>query len=96
MGEWITYDVRYRLTYTDARDEWEHKTKPSPRETSWHGVASLYERAYLVFGWKPIVLYWGRDYEDWGPNDDGESHRVEDGGQLRQAGREAIASEACV
>ena len=71
VGEWFTYDVRYRLTYTNERDEWQHKMKPSPRETSWHGLASLYERAYLVFGWKPVVLYWGRDYEDWGPNDAG-------------------------
>jgi hypothetical protein len=70
-GEWFTYDVRYRLTATEASGEWEHKSKPSPRETSWHGITSLYERAYLVFGWKPIVLYWGRDYEDWGPNETG-------------------------
>jgi hypothetical protein len=71
LGSWITYDVRYRVTATQARDEWAHKSKPSPREKSWHGIASLYERAYLVFEWKPILLYWGRDYEDWGPNDMG-------------------------
>jgi hypothetical protein len=71
VGDWITYDVRYRVTATEARDEWEHRSKPSPREKSWHGITSLYERAYLVFGWKPVVLYWGRDYEDWGPNETG-------------------------
>jgi len=71
VGDWITYDVRYRVTATEARDEWEHESKPSPRETSWHGITSVYERSYLVFGWKPVVLYWGRDYEDWGPNGTG-------------------------
>jgi len=70
IGEWLTYEVRYRLTYTHEREAWEHKNKPSPRETSWNGLASLYERSYLVFRWKPVVLYWGRDYEDWGPRDD--------------------------
>lgn len=71
LADWLTYEVRYRLTYTSERDEWQHKNKPSPRETSWNGLASLYERSYLVFRWKPLVLFWGRDYEDWGPDDDG-------------------------
>ncbi len=71
IGNWITYEVRYRLTYTEERDEWEHKNKPSPRERSWNGLTSLYERSYLVFHWKPVTLYWGRDYEDWGPSSGG-------------------------
>ena len=71
VGDFVTYDVRYRLTYTESSDEWENKSKPSPREKSWHGLTSLYERSYLVFGWKPVVLFWGRDYEDWGPVETG-------------------------
>lgn len=68
FGDWVTYEVRYRLTVGPERDEWAHKMKPSPREKSWHGVTGLFERSYLVFQWKPVVLYWGRDYENWGPS----------------------------
>ncbi len=68
LGEWLTYEVRYRLTFGPERDDRFHQNKPSPRERSWNGLTSLYERTYLVFRWKPIVLFWGRDYEDWGPS----------------------------
>lgn len=67
IGERFTYEARYRLTWTAEREEWEHKYKPSPREKSWYGAAALFERAYLVFHWRPLTLFFGRDYEDWGP-----------------------------
>ncbi|UCG50902.1 MAG: hypothetical protein JSW58_11970 [Candidatus Latescibacterota bacterium] len=69
--DWITYELRYRFTYGPERDDRSHKRKPSPRETSWYGLTSLYERSYLVFHWKRLTLFWGRDYADWGPTDDG-------------------------
>ncbi len=71
FGKWVTYDVNYRLLYGPERDDWEHKNKPTPRTRSWNGLTALYERANLVFGWKSLVLFWGRDYADWGPNDTG-------------------------
>ncbi len=71
IRELFTYEVRYRLVYGPERDDRVHKAKLSPRERSWNGLTSLYERAYVVFRWKKLTLFGGRDYEDWGPTDRG-------------------------
>ncbi|UCH84040.1 MAG: hypothetical protein JSW50_16700 [Candidatus Latescibacterota bacterium] len=71
FGKWVTYDFRYRLVYGPERDDREHKKKPTPRTRSWNGLTSLYERSYVVFRWRRLALFWGRDYADYGPTDRG-------------------------
>jgi hypothetical protein len=71
FGKWVTYDFRYRLVYGPEREDREHKHKPTPRTKSWHGLTSLYERSYVVFRWKRLALFWGRDYADFGPANNG-------------------------
>jgi hypothetical protein len=67
----ITYEVRYRLTMGPERGSRARDAKPSPRERSFRGLTSLFERSYVVFPWKKVTLFWGRDYVDWGPSADG-------------------------
>ncbi|MEE9270048.1 MAG: hypothetical protein V3V49_07280 [Candidatus Krumholzibacteria bacterium] len=67
----ITYEVRYRLTMGPERGSRARNAKPSPRERSFKGLTSLFERSYIVFPWKQVTLFWGRDFVDWGPSADG-------------------------
>jgi hypothetical protein len=90
FGKWVTYDLNYRLTYGPERDEWAHKNKPTSRTRSWNGLTALYERAYLSFGWKALVLYWGRDYSDWGANDTGNLHVSDTAGSLDKIGGRVV------
>jgi hypothetical protein len=70
LGSSFTYDVRYRIVMGPERDGRESGAKPAPRERSWRGLTSLYERSYLTYYWKQGTLYFGRDYADWGPAED--------------------------
>jgi hypothetical protein len=65
----LTYDMRYRLVMGPERDGRQRDAKPSPREKSWRGLTSLYERAYLVYRSRWGTLFYGRDFASWGPAD---------------------------
>ncbi|MFQ5512342.1 MAG: hypothetical protein ACE5EO_10905 [Candidatus Krumholzibacteriia bacterium] len=67
----VTYETRYRLTMGPERGARVRDRKPSRRERSFRGLTSLFERSYVVFPWKQATLFWGRDYVDWGPGEDG-------------------------
>ncbi len=70
--DWVTWEVRYRLTFGPERGDRVDRRKPSRREKSFKGLTSLYERAYLVYQWKRrVTLFWGRDYSNWGPSEVG-------------------------
>jgi hypothetical protein len=72
LRNWVTAEFRYLLTLGPERGDRVDRRKPSPREKSWHGVTSLYERAYIVYEWeRRAILFWGRDYADWGPSEVG-------------------------
>ena len=43
--------------------------KPSRRERSFKGLTSIYDRGYVVAGWRKIHVFAGREYIDWGPAD---------------------------
>lgn len=69
--DWITYEVRYKVRYGPERGDRVDRQKPSPRERSWRGATALYERAYINYQRKSILLFWGREYADWGPSENG-------------------------
>jgi hypothetical protein len=69
--DWLTYEVRYQLAYGPERGNRVRDAKPSPREKSFKGLTSIYERSYVVSQWKKVTLFWGRDYADWGPSEGG-------------------------
>lgn len=66
FSRWLTWEVRYRLVYGPERDDRVDDSKPSPRERSFKGLTSVYERSYLNFQWKRLTFYAGREYIDWG------------------------------
>ena len=63
----MTWELRYRLEYGPETGDRADEQKPTPRTKSWRGLTALYERSYIIFGWKKALLYAGRDYIDWGP-----------------------------
>ncbi|MDD3643035.1 MAG: capsule assembly Wzi family protein, partial [Candidatus Krumholzibacteria bacterium] len=66
-GGAIPLEAAYRVSVSPERDLSRRTGKPSPREKSWRGVTSDYERAYLALagpGWR---VQGGRDYLWWGP-----------------------------
>jgi hypothetical protein len=70
--EFVTWEVRYLLTYGPERDDRVDRGKPSRREKSFRGLTSLYDRAYIAYEWeRRVTLFWGRDYADWGPSAEG-------------------------
>jgi hypothetical protein len=69
FSDHVTYDVRYRLTLGPEHGDRARDAKPSRRERSFKGLTSLYERSYVIFGWKPFHVFFGRAYVDWGPSD---------------------------
>jgi hypothetical protein len=86
IADLLTYEVRYRVTMGPERGNRSRDQKPTPRTKTFKGLTSLYERAYLAFRWKPITLFWGRDYEDWGPNTLGNPLLSETAGSLDKFG----------
>jgi hypothetical protein len=72
LNDWVTWEVRYLVTFGPEDGERVDRGTPSRREKSWHGVTSMYERGYLSFEWqRRLTLFWGRDYANWGPSEDG-------------------------
>ncbi len=71
INDKLTYEVRYRLTLGPERDDRVRDAKPSPRERSFRGMTALFERSYAAFVWQRITVFFGRDYVDWGPAEDG-------------------------
>jgi hypothetical protein len=73
FNDWVTWEVRYRLTFGPERGDRVDRGKPSRREKSFRGLTALYERAYLAHQWKRrVTLFWGRDYANWGPSEEGD------------------------
>lgn len=84
---WLTWDARYLVTLGPERDNRVAGAKPSRRTKSWRGVTSLYERGYLAFEWqRRVTLYWGRDYANWGPSENGNLILSETAGSLDKFG----------
>lgn len=85
--DWVTWDVRYRVTAGPETDDRVDRAKPTSREKSWHGVTSLYERGYLVSQWKTrLTVFWGRDYVDYGPSQLGNTFLSNTAGSLDKWG----------
>ena len=87
FGDWVTWEVRYLLAYGPERDDRVDKGKPSRRTKSWRGLTALYERAYLNYEWqRRITLFWGRDYTNWGPSENGNLLIADTAGSLDKWG----------
>lgn len=86
LREWLTYEVRYRLVMGPEHGDRARNEKPSPREKSFKGLTSLYERAYIVGSYKSVTLFWGRDYVDWGPAEFGNLILSDTAGSLDKFG----------
>jgi len=69
FSDHVTYDVRYRLVMGPEHGVRARNQKPSRRERSFKGLTSLYERSYVIFGWRWAHVFFGREYVDWGPSD---------------------------
>jgi outer membrane receptor protein involved in Fe transport len=68
LGDRATYDVRYRLIFGPERGERARDNKPSPREKSFKGLTSLFERSYVNVHFSHADVYLGREYVEWGPS----------------------------
>lgn len=86
LREWLTYEVRYRVIMGPEHGDRARNEKPSPREKSFKGLTSLYERAYITGSYKSVTLFWGRDYADWGPVEFGNLILAETAGSLDKFG----------
>jgi len=82
----LTYDVRYRLVMGPERDGRERNAKTSPRERSWRGLTTLYERSYLTYRREHGTIFFGRDYVDWGPAEDRNVIISQEAGSLDKLG----------
>jgi len=69
VGDRLTYDVRYRLAFGPEHGARARDNKPSPREKSFKGLTSLFERSYLIAHWDKVHAFIGREAIDWGPAD---------------------------
>ena len=58
----------------------------SPRERSWRGLTTLYERSYLTFRWQRGTIFYGRDYVDWGPAENRNVILSQEAGSLDKLG----------
>ncbi|MDH3197487.1 MAG: hypothetical protein OEO21_04525 [Candidatus Krumholzibacteria bacterium] len=86
LGRSFTYDFRYRLVMGPERDGRERNERPSPRERSFRGLTSIYERSYLVYHWKQGTVFFGRDYADWGPAENRNVILSQEAGSLDKLG----------
>jgi hypothetical protein len=86
LGSSLTYEGRYRLVMGPETEERARDEHPSPRERSWRGLTSLYERSYLVYHWNQGLLFFGRDYADWGPADNRNVILSQEAGSLDKLG----------
>jgi hypothetical protein len=86
MGDRATYEVRYRLIFGPERGDRARDRKPSPREKSFKGLTSLFERSYINYHFSHGDLYLGREFVEWGPSPISNLHVSGTGGSFDQFG----------
>jgi hypothetical protein len=81
-----TYEVQYHLTFGPERGNRARNQKPSPRERSFKGLTSLFERSYVIVQFDKFTVFFGREYTDWGPSCRNNLLVSHTGGSLDQIG----------
>jgi hypothetical protein len=89
LNKRTTYDVRYRLIFGPEREDRARNEKPSPRERSFKGLTSLFERSYITVHMDKMTLFFGREYTDWGPSPGGNLLISQTAGSFDQIGARA-------
>jgi len=86
LGDRATNEVQYRLIFGPERGNRARNSKPSPREKSFKGLTSLFERSYVNFHFSHADLVVGREYVEWGPSPISNLHVSDTGGSFDQIG----------
>lgn len=86
LGDRAAYEVRYRLIFGPERGSRARDSKPSPREKSFKGLTSLFERSYVNIHFSHADVVAGREYIEWGPSPINNLHVSHTGGSFDQIG----------